>query len=136
MRTRAAVQQCLDAADLKPADPLARSSDGDAEGGCSRLPRESLFNHIPGQSLSTAKAQSGILMNVHSILRRFLVARHNQLLRFKSNGQPLERSQVPHLRDVLVLSLRWDRPQELSRGYVSSIQGRNAWLGTKMDLCR
>src|SRR5258708_22266360 len=29
-------------------------------------------------------------------LKRNLVARHNQLLRVKSNGQPLERSQVPH----------------------------------------
>src|SRR5258707_13889272 len=29
-------------------------------------------------------------------LQRNLVARHNQLLRVKSNGQPLERSQVPH----------------------------------------
>src|SRR5882762_5318567 len=28
-------------------------------------------------------------------LQRNLVARHNQLLRVKSNGQPLERSQVP-----------------------------------------
>src|SRR5258708_1413087 len=29
-------------------------------------------------------------------LQRNLVARHNQLLRVKSNGQPLERSQVAH----------------------------------------
>src|SRR5271169_379575 len=36
-------------------------------------------------------------MNVHSIPPKVLVARHNQLLRFKSNGQPLERSQVPHI---------------------------------------
>jgi hypothetical protein len=33
-------------------------------------------------------------MNVHSIPPKQLIARHNQLLRFSSNGQPLERSQV------------------------------------------
>src|ERR1039457_3291177 len=33
-------------------------------------------------------------MNVHPIPPKVLVARHNQLLRFESNGQPLERSQV------------------------------------------
>jgi hypothetical protein len=32
-------------------------------------------------------------MNVHPIPPKVLVARHNQLLRFESNGQPLERSQ-------------------------------------------
>jgi hypothetical protein len=36
-------------------------------------------------------------MNVHSIPPKVLIARHNQLLRSKSNGQPLERSQVTHL---------------------------------------
>jgi transposase InsO family protein len=58
------------------------------------LPRGSLLHHIPGQGLSTAKSQSGILMNVHSVPPKILVARHNQLLRFHSNGQPLERSQA------------------------------------------
>src|SRR5258708_3529468 len=32
-------------------------------------------------------------------LQRNLVARHNQLLRVKSNGQPLERSQPPRSKD-------------------------------------
>src|ERR1019366_4682543 len=35
-------------------------------------------------------------MNVHPIPPKVLVARHNQLLRFESNRQPLERSQVAH----------------------------------------
>src|SRR5882672_8326482 len=38
-------------------------------------------------------------MSIRS-LQRNLVARHNQLLRVKSNGQPLERSQVPRSRSV------------------------------------
>jgi len=45
-------------------------------------------------------------MNVHSFPPKTLVARHNQLLRFRANGQPLERSQVPHPRRVLVFAAR------------------------------
>src|SRR5271165_3300952 len=34
-------------------------------------------------------------MSIRSVLGNW-IARHNQLLRFRSNGQRLERSQVPH----------------------------------------
>src|ERR1700687_5710063 len=36
-------------------------------------------------------------MSIRSLLGNW-IARHNQLLRFRSNGQPLERSQVAHIR--------------------------------------
>ena len=58
-----------------------------------------LLKNKSHECLSTAIAQSGILMNVHSIPPKTLFARHKQLLRFKSNGQPLERSQVPQWVD-------------------------------------
>src|SRR5882757_5163390 len=45
-------------------------------------------------------------------LQRNLVARHNQLLRVKSNGQPLERSQVPPARKERGKKKSKSSPQE------------------------
>ena len=70
VRTRAVVQQAVDTGDPEPAHPLGDGLDADPEGGRSRLPRGSLF-HMPCQRLSTAKAESGILMNVHSVLQSY-----------------------------------------------------------------
>src|SRR5436305_3633290 len=70
VRTRAVVQQAVDTGDPEPAHPRGDGLDADPEGGRSRLPRGSLF-HMPCQRLSTAKAESGILMNVHSVLQSY-----------------------------------------------------------------
>src|SRR5258707_10635378 len=47
-------------------------------------------------------------------LQRNLVARHNQLLRVKSNGQPLERSQVTHPSRLLRREGSYDLTPQLS----------------------
>jgi hypothetical protein len=52
--------------------------------------RDNHFGHL----LSTMNRQSGILVIVHSISWRNPIARHNQLLAFRSNGQPIEISQL------------------------------------------
>ncbi len=59
LRSRTTVHQALDAGDLKANHPLGGGPGADAEGG--RLPRSPLLDHKPGQRLSTAKRQSGIL---------------------------------------------------------------------------
>ncbi|HUJ32897.1 MAG TPA: hypothetical protein VLY23_16560, partial [Candidatus Acidoferrum sp.] len=51
-------------------------------------------------SLSTMHRKSGILMNVHSTSREDLIAQHNQHLPFRSNGQPVERSQLAGIQDA------------------------------------
>src|SRR5438309_4963633 len=46
-------------------------------------------------------------MSIRSVLGNW-IARHNQLLWFRSNGQRLERSQVPHPNLAFVARLGWD----------------------------
>jgi len=48
VRPRTAVQQSVQAGHLKANDPLGGGLIADAEGGCSRLPRPSLFKNKPG----------------------------------------------------------------------------------------
>ena len=69
MRPRTAVQQSIESSDAGPDNPLGGRLGADAEGGCSRLPRGPLIDYKLGLArlLSTAEAESGILMNVHSI---------------------------------------------------------------------
>jgi len=69
-------------------------------------------------------------------LQRNLVARHNQLLRVKSNGQPLERSQVPHpwgLRQ-LVLACPHLRLAQHGRNISRGMKDPNdlQWLGLRV----
>jgi len=48
VRSRTAIQQSVQACHLKASDPLGGGLIADAEGGCSRLPRPSLFKNKPG----------------------------------------------------------------------------------------
>jgi hypothetical protein len=74
--------------------PHRSGARADVEGGCSRLQRHSWSQSHFRQRLSTVQRKSGILVNVHSISPEASIARHNQHLRFWSNGQPVERSQL------------------------------------------
>ena len=47
--------------------------------------------------------ESGILVIVHSISSENLIARHNQLLSFRSNGQPVETSHLVPIITVVGL---------------------------------
>ena len=94
MRPRAEVPQSCQPMGLISAYPLGGGLGAHVEAGRGQLQRASLQKNFSGQLLSTMNRQSGILVIVHSISPKVLVARHNQLLRFHSNGQPLETSQV------------------------------------------
>jgi hypothetical protein len=76
-------------------DPLDDGLGSDAEVGGRQLQRHPA-SHVLYQILSTTQGKSGILVDVHSILSSEVIARNNQLLWFWSNGQRVERSQVPH----------------------------------------
>src|SRR5665213_2665407 len=74
--------------------PLGRGLGADVESRCSGFQRRTpLHNHFR-QLLSTMNRQSGILVIVHSVSPEKLIARHNQLLSFRSNGQPVETSHL------------------------------------------
>src|SRR5579863_9403211 len=94
VRTRTAIQQASAAVRLKTAHPLGRSTRADFELGCSRVQSHSWSRSPSCQRLSTIQSKSGILMDVHSTSRNDGIAQHNQHLRFWSNGQPVERSQL------------------------------------------
>src|SRR5665213_3324739 len=80
--------------------PLGRGLGADVESRCSGFQRRTpLHNHFR-QLLSTMNRQSGILVIVHSVSPEKLIARHNQLLSFRSNGQPVETSQLEHFRNT------------------------------------
>src|SRR5437016_11033316 len=53
-------------------------------------------------------------MSIRSVLGNW-IARHNQLLWFRSNGQRLERSQVPHPNLAPFARLGWGFPQTNTR---------------------
>src|SRR5580658_2602955 len=78
--------------------PLGGGFGADVESRCSGFQRATPLNNHFRQLLSTMNRQSGILVIVHSISSEKLVARHNQLLSFRSNGQPVETSQLVHFR--------------------------------------
>src|SRR5947209_18178694 len=50
-------------------------------------------------------------MSIRSVLGN-CIARHNQLLWFRSNGQRLERAQVPHPHLAFFARLGWDFPKD------------------------
>lgn len=52
------------------------------------------FNNVAGHLLSTQRRQTGILVDVHSVLRESLKLRQPQLSRSGPNGQPPEGSQL------------------------------------------
>src|SRR5262249_17833317 len=98
-RSRAAIAQSRLALFLIPANPLGSGTRTDFERGCSRVQSHPCSRSHFCQRLSTMPRKSGILMDVHSISRKDLIARHNQHLRFWSNGQPVERSQLVARKD-------------------------------------
>src|ERR1035438_1237349 len=69
---RTAIAHAGSSLGLITADPLAGSLGADFELGCSRVQSHPLQHHGFGQSLSTARRKSGILVNVHSVAPRKL----------------------------------------------------------------
>jgi len=93
VRPRRAVDEPVGAFRLEPFQPLARRPRADACGSCGglrRLPASHRHNH----PLSTKRRQSGILVNVHPVLRESLKLRQLQLPRLGPDGQPNETSQL------------------------------------------
>ena len=69
MRPRTAVGQAVEAFGLIPGDPRAHRSRTDARGGGDEAHRQVVVEHAGDQFGSTRRGVSGILMDVHSVLR-------------------------------------------------------------------
>ncbi|CDX21156.1 hypothetical protein MPL3356_340205 [Mesorhizobium plurifarium] len=101
MRPGRAILQACQSFALIALNPFSNSPRADACGfgnGLRRLPAADL----PYNSLSTARRQPGILMNVHPVPPRVTEASQSQLSRSGPDGQPTESSQLvldrfPHM---------------------------------------
>jgi hypothetical protein len=92
------------------------------------------------QRLSTVLRKSGILMDVHSISRKNVIAQHNQRLRFWLNGQLIERSDL--VADELAAVAREDwRATDQARQVLSVVAGQGTsapaavWPDAAADGC-
>ena len=90
------ILQSVDAFGLEPGDPFARGPRADACGSCGGLRRLPALD-LPNNQLSTVRRQTGILMDVHPVLRGIAEASQLQLPRSGPDGQPTESS---HLGEV------------------------------------
>src|SRR3954447_18748071 len=94
MRPGAEISQPLPAPLTVTAHPFGHRLDADFEPRSRSLQGGPLVNHHSRHLLSTPNQGSGILVIVHSVSSENLVARHNQLLSARSNGQPIATSQL------------------------------------------
>jgi hypothetical protein len=135
MRARTVISQAGSSKLPITGQPLGRCLRAHAKPRRCRSRPQPFFDHHASQALSTHSRPWGILVIAHSVSPEVLLARHKQLLRSRSNGQPLERSQVPQpileLRDRVVhIFLRIRSTTDKSRSqYLESV----AWI-TLMNL--
>jgi hypothetical protein len=79
---------------LKRATHFARGARADACGSCGGLRRPPALDNCAHHALSTKRRQTGIVMDVHPVLRGITEASQLQLPRPEPDEQPIESSQL------------------------------------------
>src|SRR5215204_3779583 len=79
---------------LEAGDPFARGARADACGSCGGLRRLPALDNCAHHALSTKRRQTGIVMDVHPVLRGITEASQLQVPRAEPDEQPIESSHL------------------------------------------
>ena len=105
MRPRGAIRQARPAPSASKRATHLRTVRGQTPAARAAASGVCPLNNLPHHSLSTMRRQTGILMDVHPVLRGITEASQPQLPRSGPDGQPIESSQLEALERARPLTL-------------------------------